>query len=293
MPGRGVEVQFTPSDGARSRIIVALLRVKMMRITSVLFSGLLLFAYAGAFDVRAQEIDYSEYDRLMRKYVDARGLVDYKGLKSELGALKTFIDQISDVSPHSHPQQFKDGGEQLRYWMTAYNAWVLYIAASEYPSKSSLWNFLGIFRNRDIKLGGKPMKLGDLEHKIIRAGYKDPRIHFYINCGASSCPALRQGTIPQLKTWEALDESARRFINDAKNVKYDAAAKRLYLSKIFDWFEDDFLNYLKEKRGAQTPHIAQYVLLYLDGPSREELQKTPLNEIRVSYFSYDKSLNEQ
>ena len=73
----------------------------------------------------------------------------------------------------------------------------------------------------------------------------------------------------------------------------EAAAKRLYLSKIFDWFEDDFLNYLKEKRGDQTPHIAQYIALYLDGPSREELQKTPLDEIRVSYFSYDKSLNEQ
>jgi Protein of unknown function, DUF547 len=264
-----------------------------MKKRSVLFAGLLLFTCAAPFSVCAQEIDYSEYDRLTREYVDARGLVNYKGLKSELGALKTFIDQISTVSPHSHPQQFKDGGEQLRYWMTAYNAWVMYIAASEYPSKSSLWNFLGLFRNRDIKLGGKQMKLGDLEHKIIRAAYKDPRIHFYINCGASSCPALGQGVIPQLKTSDALDQSARRFINDVKHVKYDAAAKRLYLSKIFDWFEDDFLNYLKEKNGNQTPHIAQYILLYLDGPSREALLKTPLSEIRVSYFSYDKSLNEQ
>ena len=262
-----------------------------MKNSSVLFAGLLLFACA--FGARAQEIDYSEYDRLTLKYVDARGMVDYKGLKGELSALKTFIDLISAVSPQSHPQQFKDSGEQLRYWMTAYNAWVLYIATSEYPNKNSLWNFLGLFRNREIKLGGKPMKLGDLEHKIIRAGYKDPRIHFYINCGASSCPALGQGVIPQLKTSDALDQSARRFINDTKNVKYDTANKRLYLSKIFDWFEDDFLNYLKEKNGNQPPHIAQYVLLYLDGPSREALQKTPLNEIRVSYLSYDKSLNEQ
>jgi hypothetical protein len=264
-----------------------------MNLISILFAVTMLFLCAGAFGVNAQEIDYSEYDRLTRKYVNERGLVDYNGLKSELGALKTFIDLISTVSPHSHPQQFKDSGEQLRYWMTAYNAWVMYIAASEYPSKSSLWNFLGLFRNREIKLGGKPMKLGDLEHKIIRAGYKDPRIHFYINCGASSCPALGRGVIPQLKTSDALDQSARRFINDPKNVKYDAAAKRLHLSKIFDWFEDDFLNYLKEKNGNQPPHIAQYILLYLDGPSREALQNAPLNEIRVSYFSYDKSLNEQ
>ncbi|HEY8461861.1 MAG TPA: hypothetical protein VIM99_15840 [Blastocatellia bacterium] len=41
-----------------------------------------------AFGVNAQDFDYSEYDRLTRKRVDDRGLVDYKGLKSELGALK-------------------------------------------------------------------------------------------------------------------------------------------------------------------------------------------------------------
>jgi len=269
------------------------MRVSKMKYRSVFFAGLSLLVCAGAFRASAQEIDYSEYDRLTRKYVNERGLVNYNGLKSELGALKTFIDQISTVSPQSHPQRFKDAGEQLRFWMTAYNAWVLYIAASEYPSKSALWNFLGLFRNREIRLGGKQMKLGDLEHKIIRAGYKDPRIHFYINCGATSCPALGQGVIPQLKTSDALDQSARRFINDAKNVKYDAAAKKLNLSKIFDWFEGDFLNYLKEKNGDQSPHIAQYILIYLDGPSREALQKTPLNEISVSYFSYDKSLNEQ
>ncbi len=258
-----------------------------------IISGLSLLALASVSPVRAQEMDYTEYDRLTRKYVDEGGLVNYNGLKSELDALKTFIDQISAVSPHSHPQQFTDSGEQLRYWMTAYNAWVLYIAASEYPSKSALWNFLGLFRNREIKLGGKQMKLGDLEHKIIRAVYKDPRIHFYINCGASSCPALGRGMIPQLKTSDALDQSARRFINDTKNVRYDAAAKKLYLSKIFDWFEIDFLNYLKEKNSDQTPHIAQYILLYLDGESRDALKKTPLNQIIVSYFSYNKSLNEQ
>jgi len=281
---------FTP---LKNHISWAAWRVTKMKNRLVLFAGLLLLARVGAFSVYAQEINYSEYDRLTRKYVDERGLVNYNGLKSELGALKTFIDQISAVSPHSHPQQFKDAGEQLRYWMTAYNAWVLYIAASEYPSKSALWNFLGLFRNRDIKLGGKQMGLEDLEHKIIRPGYKEPRIHFYINCAAFSCPALWQGAIPQGKTWDVLDQSAKRFINDTRHVKYDAAAKKLYLSKIFDWFKADFLNYLKEKNGNQTPHIAQYILIYLDGPSREALQKTPLNEISVSYFSYDKSLNEQ
>ena len=241
----------------------------------------------------AQSLDYSEYDRLTRKYVDERGLVNYTGLKGELPALKTFIDRISETSPHSHPQQFKDGGEQLRYWMTAYNAWVLYIAASEYPAKNSLWNFVGLFRNRSIKLGGKQLGLEDLEHKIIRKGYNEPRIHFYINCAAFSCPALWQGAIPQGKTWDVLEQSAKRFINDPKNVKYDTATKTLHLSKIFDWFSSDFLNYLKEKKGIAGPHISQYITLYLNSPARDALSQTPVGEINVKYFSYSKKLNEQ
>lgn len=262
-----------------------------MKISKLVFAGLVLFLSAQG--VFAQEINYAEYDRLTRKYVDGRGLVNYVGLKSELGALKGFVDQLAAVSPHSQPQLFKDGGEQLRYWMTAYNAWVLYIAASEYPAKNALWNFLGLFRNRTIKLGGKQMGLEDLEHGIIRKGYREPRIHFYINCAAASCPSLWQGAIPAGKTWDVLEASAKRFINDPRHVKYDPATKKLQLSKIFDWFKDDFLNYLKDKKGATQPHIAQYILLYLDGPAKDALAKTPLNEVNVGYFSYNKKLNEQ
>src|SRR5262245_7926148 len=263
-----------------------------MKIRSFIIAGLFLSLYTTT-NAIAQSINYSEYDRLTRKYVDGRGLVNYNGLKSELPALKGFIDQISEVSPHSHPQQFKDGGEQLRYWMTAYNAWVLYIAASEYPANNALWNFLGLFRNRAIKLGGKPMGLEDLEHGIIRKGYKEPRIHFYINCAAFSCPGLWQGAIPEGKTWDVLEQSAKRFINDTKHVKYDATTRTLYLSKIFDWFSSDFLTYLQEKKGIAEPHISQYIALYLEDPAREALAKTPVSEIKVKYYSYNKKLNEQ
>lgn len=262
-----------------------------MKIQIFLFAIFLLCLSAGS--LQAQEINYSEYDRLTRAHVNKDGLVNYNGLKGELPALKSFIDQISAVSPHSHSQLFKDGGEQLRYWMTAYNAWVLYIAASEYPAKNSLWNFVGLFRNREIKLGGKPLGLEDLEHKIIRAGYKEPRIHFYINCAARSCPSLWQGAIAQGKTWDVLEQSAQRFVNDTKHVRYDAATKTLYLSKIFDWFSGDFLGYLKEKQGIGQPHISQYIALYLNGDAKAALAAVPVKELNVKYLSYNKKLNEQ
>jgi len=60
----------------------------------IAFSSLLLTS------AQAQtKIDYSEFDRLTRKYVDEQGLVDYRGLKTELPALKQFVDQLAAVSP--------------------------------------------------------------------------------------------------------------------------------------------------------------------------------------------------
>jgi hypothetical protein len=245
----------------------------------------LLFVYTQS----AQAQDYSEYDRLLRTYVDGRGLVNYAGLKKELGALKAFVDRLGATDPLA----IKDSGERLRYYLTSYNAWVLYYAGNAYPSKSEMWNFIGMFRDHDIVIGGRKSSLETLEHKIIRVQFKEPRVHFYLNCAAYSCPALWQGAIAAGKTWEVLEQSARRFINDPRHVKYEAAQKRLYLSKIFDWFADDFLNYLKTQKGLQQPHLAQYILLYLDGPAREVLAKTPVNELNVKYYSYDRSLNEQ
>jgi hypothetical protein len=254
-----------------------------------LIQGILVMALTLVSEQATHAQNYAEYDRLLRTYVDARGLVNYAGLKKEIGALKGFVDQLGAADP----LVINDPGERLRYYLTAYNAWVLYYAANAYPSKNEMWNFVGLFRDHDIIMGGRKSSLENLEHKIIRPQFKDPRAHFYLNCAARSCPGLWPGAIPAGKTLEVLEQSAKRFINDAQHVRYDAAAKRLTISKIFDWFADDFLTYLQTQRGIAQPHIAQYILLYLDGPQREALAKTPLNEISLKYFSYNKSLNEQ
>lgn len=265
----------------------------MVRIELVSALALALAAAPANARMRAgPAIDYQVYDRLTRTYVDARGLVDYSGLKREIGALRGFVDQLAATSPDNRPQLFADDGERLRYYVMAYNAWVLYIAASEYPSKTSLWRF-GLFRNRDIRLGGRASSLEHLEHEIIRKRFRDPRIHFYINCAAASCPALERGVIAPGGTDEALERAARRFINDPAHVRFDAATRRLYLSKIFDWFAGDFLGYLRDRRKMAAPHIADYILTYLQGPARDALAKTPRSHVAVRYLSYDKSLNEQ
>jgi Protein of unknown function, DUF547 len=270
------------------------IRLFLKAYTAIVLSMLLLTTMQAQ-----QKIDYSEFDRLTRKYVNGQGLVDYPGLKAELTALKRFVDQLAAVSPDSHPQSFMNEKDKLRYFATAYNAWVLYIVTYSYPNKDTMWGRIaGIgpklkFKDKQIRLGGWDTSLETLEHKILRPRFADPRIHFYINCAAFSCPPLPQGAIPDGKTDEVFDERARVFMNDPKYVRYDEVKKRLYLSSIFKWFESDFLSYLRDKRGERNPHIAQYVLLYLEGAAKEALLKTPINQIGISYYDYDTSLNEQ
>jgi Protein of unknown function, DUF547 len=238
------------------------------------------------------KLDYTEFDRLTKRHVNAQGLVNYAALQKELPALESFITQLSAISPDSHPQSFADEGEKLRYFLTAYNAWVLYVVTKAYPKKDTLWGKL-LFKDKPIKLGGQDSSLDKLEHGVIRKRFADPRVHFYLNCAARSCPPLQQGAIPAGKTDDWLTASARKFINSSKYVSFDPTSNKLRISKIFDWFADDFLNYLKTKQNQPAPHIVQYLLLYAEGELKESLTKIPLKKIKVSYFDYDRSLNEQ
>jgi hypothetical protein len=238
------------------------------------------------------KLEYAEFDRLTKTHVNVHGLVNYAALQKELPALERFINQISTISPDSHPQLFADDHEKLRYFLTAYNAWVLYVVTKAYPKKDTLWGKL-LFKDKPIKLGGQDSSLDKLEHGIIRKRFADPRVHFYLNCAARSCPPLQQGAIPAGKTDEWLTASARKFINSTKYVTFDPATNKLRISKIFDWFADDFLTHLKTKHNQAQPHIVQYLLLYAEGDLKNALGKVPLKEIKVSYFDYDRSLNEQ
>ncbi|HVG21513.1 MAG TPA: DUF547 domain-containing protein [Blastocatellia bacterium] len=236
---------------------------------------------------------YEDYDRVVSSYVDRRGLVDYAGLKKDLGLLKGFTDRLAASSPENKPELFATEDERKRYYLTAYNAYVLFYAASAYPDKHALWARLGWFKNKDIVLGGRKLTLNDLEHNIIRKKFLDPRIHFYLNCGAKSCPPLKAKSIAENATEAELEEAACSFINDPSNVRFDAATRTLYLSKIFDWYEDDFINYLKARRGLDRAHVSQYVALYLAGERAQALARVPASEVKIKHLGYDKSLNDR
>jgi hypothetical protein len=260
---------------------------------SLLLATLMLGASVVFAQTAAQPFSYQTYDEITRTYVDAQGLVNYKNLKANLKQLKEFTDLLAAVGPDNHPELFTDQEDKKRYYLTAYNAWVMYHAAQAYPDKHHLWSRLGYFKNKDIVLGGTKLSLNTLEHQIIRKQFLDPRIHFYINCGAKGCPRVRQGAIGEKLTEAALDQAAKDFLQDPQNFRFEPATRTVYLSKIFDWFAEDFIRYLQTQRGLAQPHITQYVLPYISETDRNALANIPLDQLKVKYLSYDKDLNEQ
>ncbi len=250
-------------------------------------------ATAHAQSAAAEQFSFDEFDRITRAYVNDRGLVNYAELKQELPALHAFVDRLAAFGPDNKPDWFPTPESRKRYFLMAYNANVLYIAASAYPDKHSLWSRIGLFKNHDIVLGGRRLSLNVLEHEILRKQFRDPRIHFYINCAARSCPALAQGAIPPGETEAALEQAARRFLNDPGHCRMDEAGRTLYLSAIFKWFREDFVRFLKEERGLAQPGLAEYAELYLDPIPRAALVRVSAGHLRIEFLDYDKSLNEQ
>ena len=265
-----------------------------------LTSGTLLLILAGCANARSQEakappaaMDYAPLARVLADQVDSEGFVDYVGLKQNPADLDRTIEEIERASPASAPELFPSRESRLAYWINAYNAWILRIVVDHYPV-SSITRIGGIpysaFFVMRVTLGGKKMTLHALETDVIRAGFHDPRIHFAINCASRSCPPLaRQVYRPETLDRE-LDQAARAFINDNRQVTLDEAGRKIVLSKIFDWYASDF----KDAAAAKFHHpgsVVDYLRTYLTPERQKALDQ--LSGVKPAYHDYDWSLNER
>jgi hypothetical protein len=166
------------------------------------------------------QFDYSQLDEIVGKYVQGIN-VNYSQLLEDKEKLFNFTNSLAETSPNSHPEKFKTRNQQLAYWINAYNAYILKIIIENYPVDSIKdIKFIGftVWLHKNT-LGGEEISFKALEDDIIRDIYKDPRIHFAINCASFSCPPLRnEAYLPEILD-EQMDESTSSFINDKNNFR--------------------------------------------------------------------------
>jgi hypothetical protein len=219
------------------------------------------------------------FDALLKKHVDEKGMVDYKGLQNDREALKAYLTTLAENPPKDSWTQT----EQLAFWINAYNAFTLELVLEYYPVASikdigSKFQIPFVNTPWDIKfiqIGDETYDLNNLEHGIIRKDFDEPRIHFALVCAAVSCPKLRNEAYYPDRLDEQLTSAATDFLADPdKNIIEDE--KRIKISKLFNWYGGDF---------TKESDLVSYLSMYTDIPIS--------NKTKIDYLDYDWSLNDQ
>jgi hypothetical protein len=248
---------------------------------TIILMLILTMVYGLAITVSASEKDDPGqiFDSVLSRYVSEDGLVDYKGLKKDK-EFKQSIEYLSNTDTRSLPSD----KHRMAFWINAYNAFVIKGVLDEYPIKSVRdvgWLPDSFFKRKKFETKHGEITLQVLENEKLREAFREPRIHFAINCASISCPKLLTKSYRAEKLEEQLEAQAVSFINDRSRNYLDKGNKALYLSHIFKWYEGDFV-----KKGER---IADYVAGYLNPDDAEFVRN---NEVAIKYLDYDWGLNE-
>ena len=242
----------------------------------------------------ADSFSHALLDRVLRTQVDAEGRVDYTQLKQAPALLDAYLDSLAKYSPHSHPGRFPTPRHELAYWINAYNALVLRGVVAGYPVSrvDELGGLELFFRQRRHTVGGEQLTLDQLESQIIRPQYRDPRIHFALNCGARSCPVLLNRAYCGETLDSLLDLGARRFAADPLQVHLELQEGKLVLSQILNWYGEDFVRWFPTTPSAPAaPTLIDYLLLYL--PQDQATLLRQHQGLEIVFSEYDWTLNDR
>lgn len=219
--------------------------------------------------------------------------VDYAGIAGERAALNRYTTALSAVPRSSFDRL--DKPRQMAFLINTYNAFTIQLILTRYPNVASIRDLGTLFSSpwkaRFIDLLGAKVSLDDIEHAMLRAPgrYDDPRVHFALVCASIGCPALREEAYLADRLDAQLDDQARRFLSDRRRNRFDPNDRALHVSKLFDWYGDDFA---KGHRGIGSVRdfLARYADQLADGPADREQVRT--RQAKVVFTEYDWRLND-
>ncbi len=253
--------------------------------------------------VTASSVELADFDAVLGRFVDDRGNVDYAALQAAPDDLERFYASVALISPDSHPDLFPAENDRLAYWLNAYNAAAIVSVTRLYPIDSVkevgvpfylffLPDTAGFFLLRLHVFGGESISLYGLENDIVRERFKDPRIHFALNCASAGCPRLPRTHFASDRLDEQLDRETRRFFDEPRNLEVDHGAKTIRLSEILNWYESDYTSWLAEK-GVAGPSLLGFVLGYVEGSRAEDVRRAAEAGYRMEFVPYDWRLNDK
>ena len=238
---------------------------------------------------QAQGFDHAHpgWDALLGRHVvlldrGKASRVDYAGLAAQRNQLTTYLQSVSKVEPAAFGRWNRE--EQMAFLINAYNAFTVEKILMRYPDIRSIWDFGKLFGNpfKDefFMLLGERRSLDWIEHEMLRKRYREPRIHYAVNCASVGCPMLREEAYVPARLEAQLEAQARRFLSDrTRNRLRDGT---LEVSRIFDWFKEDF--------EPRPKYFARYAQLLSEDPKGRDA--IAAGSVALRFLEYDWSLND-
>jgi len=229
-------------------------------------------------------IDHAAWGAFLGKYVrtGARGvnLVRYGTVTTEdRRNLDGYIAHLSLAPISTYSRRV-----QLAYWINLYNALTIQTVLRHFPVDSIRdidispgWFASGPWGRKQVEVEGVALSLDDIEHRILRPIWRDPRIHYAVNCASVGCPNLQRAPYTGENVERMLTFAAREYINNWRGVTFEDGD--LYISEIYKWYATDF----GDSHWAIIAHLRKYAMPKL----REMLGRVE----GIEGYRYDWSIN--
>jgi hypothetical protein len=179
--------------------------------------------------------------RVLARFVNERGEVDFAALSHERGDLDTYVRFVADTPL----ERLGHGDEKLAHLINAYNALSMFnVIDSGIPATHAGLNKLSFFVNRRLRVGGEERSLYSFENDVIRPFTRaigEPRVHFALNCSALACPVLPRTPFTAAALQAQLAGESRAFFARSENFRVDHAARTVWLSEILKFYAPDFV----------------------------------------------------
>lgn len=226
-------------------------------------------------------VDHSSWTALLAAHV-TDGMVDYDAFSKD-ARFPAYLALLDRTDPRTLSRD-----ERLAYWMNVYNAYTIALI-NQRNERKSIRNINKVFgiptkspwAEPVVKAGGRVLSLDDVEHKIIRVEFGEPRIHVALVCAAIGCPPLRSEAYVAERLDAQLSDQVRRFVAQPEKNRVDVATKTVYGSPIFTWYREDF--------GGTLKGVGNFLAPYVSDPAAAALLRS--GDFSWSDTEYDWSLN--
>ncbi|CEK09564.1 DUF547 domain-containing protein [Legionella hackeliae] len=214
-------------------------------------------------------IPHDEWQQFLNRRVvtneEGINLIDYANLTdADYDLLKSYINKMSHIDIDAYNRD-----EQLAFWLNLYNALTVQIIADYYPVGSieeinispGLFS-IGPWGAKLITINGTPLSLDEINNRIIRPIWNDPRTHYAINNGSIGAANLSKKAYRGKSLEADLNEDASEYINSLRGAQ--VIEGELIVSKIYEWYNEDF--------GGSKVDIITHLKQFAKEPLRSQLK---------------------